>query len=915
MRRLAWLAWAPLALSCTDFDRVDRNVCGNKIVEPDRLEDCDEAPLEQDGVSYACGEPGSANQCRLLCNEDERACPDGWACQPETGICRENASGRFAFTSTVRVTRLRRIAVADVDRDGDDDLLTNADATDDDIGRISVHHFDADGEVAQSLLDPFETRATAPIVAGPLGDRRGDEISLLVPGFGYPGFTVLRGRNDGSLLPGLVGRTTGFGDDIVLVPHVNNNLSGTFGFQPALAPLTGMTLSGGLADLDHNTILDGQLTFALDADLDGQLPAPIFDAGRINMGIPQLSEVSYVLLGVPGESFARLYDRPQGRTWPHFDIELPEGRTIASDGGALFGDVNGDGFIDALLLADDGNTYLSYNDGFGAFTSSLDLFEPDWATSPDPAIVGAFPIAAGHIDGDELVDFVFSEFGMALTNPEDIFTFVDATVCPQLSSALASTYACINGFGSGGFDPNSAERWSSAAIADMNDDGRPDVVVNPEDANQLDIYYFDEFNLPKRQRIQTPARVREFALADLNNDLVNDVLFYTSGSDAHRVYSSRGRRSEGPTAPQLLFEAPEIISLRAQPLGGVWIAWRDERGRAQVGHNVPDPNADRSVSIARVPCPGDGVGSDLPLQLVMGRFDEHPGHDAAMLYQDCYVPVGSSAIDQLVLYPSGANATIGAVFDDHWDPSVCEVGGLLSCQQGRSAAHPESLELDGTLRFSRDALLIAVDVVAEEEDARDELVMITPTGDATSEMVIAALDPDPPGLQRFEVVRTASLAARIGGNVEQASVSRGSSALTDVDGDGDQDLVVLTTDAAGPRLVVFANDDDGLRPTFDEVVFSTPTEGDLTAFTIADADYDLKRDDLFVAIGGTVFVVYDAFAGGATAERIEVPGLLDLDEVIVDDLASGDFDADGLLDLAVMIDDDVRILRGLPVKP
>jgi hypothetical protein len=105
-----------LVASCTSLDDIELGVCGNGVLDPS--EDCD--GHEKNGA--ACGEPGTANACRYLCDFASEApvCPDAEYRCGATNVCARAGEGLLPGATFDRGGEA--VVVADFDGDKIADL-------------------------------------------------------------------------------------------------------------------------------------------------------------------------------------------------------------------------------------------------------------------------------------------------------------------------------------------------------------------------------------------------------------------------------------------------------------------------------------------------------------------------------------------------------------------------------------------------------------------------------------------------------------------------------------------------------------------------------------------------------------------------------------------------------------------------
>lgn len=171
-----------LTLGCSDLATVERLRCGNGLHEIEANEDCDGLPA---GSPYACGSPGSAGACRLLC--DAAPCPGGWSCGGD-GICRVGM-GQLEPVSSV-LMRGFNLATGDLDADGYDDVISQSFAS------LHVAYGSADGTLSAPVGRGQPTAQTPHAVGDVDGDGYADVVTSTTDGV-----HIFRGRPARRLVP------------------------------------------------------------------------------------------------------------------------------------------------------------------------------------------------------------------------------------------------------------------------------------------------------------------------------------------------------------------------------------------------------------------------------------------------------------------------------------------------------------------------------------------------------------------------------------------------------------------------------------------------------------------------------------------------------------------------------------------
>jgi hypothetical protein len=162
---------------------------------------------------------------------------------------------------------------------------------------------------------------------------------------------------------------------------------------------------------------------------------------------------------------------------------------------AALGDADGDGDLDLFVV--DGRLELWRNDGRGAFPDSADALAPGSFTS----------IACADLDGDAHLDVVGA------------------------LAAGAGTLAFLRGLGGGDFAPpvlwSNGARYREIVLADLDADGTPEIlgVRSPESAAGFEILrYTGEGGFQVDGHLLDGSNVATVAVADLNDDARPDVV-------------------------------------------------------------------------------------------------------------------------------------------------------------------------------------------------------------------------------------------------------------------------------------------------------------------------------------------------------------------------------------------------------
>ncbi len=445
MMKRSFSALAPLLmlLGCANLPSIDAGVCGNGIVESG--EDCDSSDPQ-------------CKKCRIDCSLDadgqRPACPSGWACGSDF-VCRA-PSGDFAEHPGPPEPALLG-SVADFDGDGLSDVVAI------EPGGLKVHYFDTTGAFVSA----------ASVVGTPVWPAVG---SLTTDGrasmaLSQGDVSVLRGQSDRSLLP------TSYAP---------------FPVQPGLQGYVIMNAMPGIDYLGDEVlaiiqdggsdsvwdVVENQKIFDLPGSQSNVL-GPIA-SGDLNETTP----CDELVMTLAGSTSVTIYETcrsvgASGWGWnigaqAAATVALPLGFAVAST--ALLADLNGDGELDLVVRGKKGNAAGLFA-AYGAVGSTFDSdsaatgvtgngkFSPlsVWGSAAD------LPLAVGDLNADGVIDLVTSKT-VLISSPVSIF-------CPALGFNVPG-YECAA--------YNDGDSWTSAAIADFNANGIPDVMALRKNARRVD---------------------------------------------------------------------------------------------------------------------------------------------------------------------------------------------------------------------------------------------------------------------------------------------------------------------------------------------------------------------------------------------------------------------------------------------
>ena len=521
MKRWTAIGAALCMTACADLlDIVADGRCGNAIVEPANGEDCDTFAAE-DGTE--CGAPLTEGACQYVCGGSEDVpCPSDWVCGVDR-ICRVT-SGRFDDPIALS-TEGRSLAIGDVDGDRWPDLVSFG------ASAIEVWFGDPDGRL---ILDHrfAITQAAGSALTGDLdGD---DRLDIAVPQDG--GMLLALGERDGSLLPVAVTATV-VGPRMAGVRFVPVRVR-----DPDYVEQDRLAVFGGANGIevtffeDHTTTdatpigaalqgLGGQLTdHVAVADLDARPDQPLGpeEVALTMTGAARIPILAPSCVGHPVQN-CRIVVRST--------VALPGTERVRGDG-TFFGDVDGDGHLDLVVVTDQG-IVIARGDGHGRLVPAVREASLDEAYAcgtcrpPDPRL-----LAVGDLDADGVADYVTA-------------TGIYVTTATAPLRVERKTRA-------GG-----EATWNLAEIADFNRDGLADVATVRTMGRRLEILLATKRGLFNSLSGGLDSSIAHLDSGDFDGDLVPDLAVV----DSDGVVSVLFGNQQG--LPRERFIAAEIEDVQA----------------------------------------------------------------------------------------------------------------------------------------------------------------------------------------------------------------------------------------------------------------------------------------------------------------------------------------------------------------
>lgn len=915
------LPFALAALGCTELADLDAG-CGNGVIETEK-EDCDSS-------DPSCRPPGDELECRLDCSNDPGSCPAGWSCSVDS-IC-QLPSGEFSISNPNNGIALR-LTHGDLDGDGVSDLVANQ------LDFLMAHFFERDGSLAASTV--VGASQFSPVAVGPLATHEG---ALDAPD------VVVNARDDVSIYLGQTDRTLATKAYATIPVDVEQLRYIVFRGLP-MNPLDGqhqgseilgfVSAPQGVMVVDIfnddflfqiNSTLDDLERGVTTADLDPSTPCDEF-----TLTAEERTEVAVYNICKQNADATwswKRSDNHQLLTLPPNlkiigDVPNPEPRGAGGPGPdairpplVVAGDVNADGVLDLLAQALEGQTVpvvvVAYGVANGTFHSQTPVPQPASPGEPIPPGDGKFavlqspeilafelPLAIGNLNNDGVIDVV-SRSGV-------FFSTTGATTCPMPQLG----YECV------GIDPQQATRSSKAVILDFNGNGTPDVATLSEDGNFLSFFNGTGPSFIET-RFATSGTFFDFGVGDLDGDLLPDIALQELAFTGSGVAVAYAKPFGAPEQPVTVarFAALEQIGVGNFSLAGgdaiddVGVLTRSASGT--LGAGLLSGSTDRRLEspftlLIDNPPPSPDLDA-FARSAAVGQFDDD-GH-----------------ADVVVLSAAGSQNQSG--FQVDWDPRLWLMPSTGEAEIERTTVTYSPPINERTTWCG--ATLTAIDL---NNDQRDETVIFSTewTGTVVQGIItVASVQADDSGKNawtfsepqtvpelygdQFAALECQFDAGLVAGPLTEGLPVVTQPVVTDIDRDGDRDLLVLGYLADGPtfrpRLRLYRNSGSGVLDVGESVDLGVAADERVMALGAIQADRD---PELEILIATTLPNPEDNGGGLYLAQIDPTTGqpsdLQKLTDTALFSLTVADFDGNGVEDFAAGSLSGLTIGFGQAVRP
>jgi hypothetical protein len=833
-------------------------------------------------------------------------CPDGWGCSV-AGFCRQ-PSGTFDAAGEPVSAGVTTMLVGDFDGDGRKDVLGSSGPA----SKGRIHYFNdtsapqvvaLPGVLAAPTIRDFDGDGRSDIAFGySFRGARDATDSTLEPDFAG-GYAVMLGQSDRAVVTNLFPAFTQEKFNARMVPLFAPKLGSVptsaaalpvlaaATIQPADGPLATVLISLDRAPGDFSPLkgffkllpgtIDEMAGDPIGADLFPKNPAST--CGEVIVAYTSgLIRVFSPCVKVSGAPLVSAWAPPA--VAPK-DVTVPSGETVTR---VFVADVDGDKNADLII----GTTASGGAKVRIAYGTGTDL-EP-LVDAPHDLI--DVPLASGFLDRDSHVDFVVPT-GVLFSSPAK--RSVDLTddagadggiVVALTKEEIRAQLAWIS-------VPAPTKRWTVARVADVNRDDIPDVIGASANEPDIDVLEGTRSIDAPPFTIPTTGRVTNLAVGDFDLDENGDIAFVQArpASTESEVAISYGRAlAMPPESPRTAGRANGIRQLFAQPSG---LTLTTTNG---TGTGLPTFSAAVLLS----------SGERQPVAPLLFLEDANPAAQRSELTTRALVAPsnGSGMLDLIGLVAQNTYERKSGLKAGDATYAVWRAAGTgpVAFERPRSlTALPSFVAVDK----ATDSFLVQMAAGDLDGDRSAEVVTLAPneTGDAAL-MFIVHLGPSATALPMPRVVPERTLPGGV------------RSQLLDVDGDGFDDLVAVLRDTKTKLLQVnvFFGDGKG-ELAIAPMAVTLPTPAGANA-----DEYGALGFAQITTAGGAV-----GTTGGRRREvAIVTPKHLfravvgaDRSFTVTDATSSfvqisdgravvaGDFDGDGVEDLAIADQGSIRIAR------
>ncbi|KAB2899258.1 MAG: hypothetical protein F9K40_10465 [Kofleriaceae bacterium] len=475
-------------VACTELGDVERDECGNGVVEPASGEDCDGAE--------GCGEPGTEQACRILCS-DTVACPGNAACGLD-GVCHA-PGGTFALATTVPWTT-PHLLVADTSGDGYPELVG-----------VGAQHVDVRLGARDLSLSALPVIPSPPLAGTPqVADLEGDGDADITLPVGLGVFS-LSGSAATVLDPFFYNSFDAPADGRIVANAVE------FANFISVPLIAAHDVASGMSILlfpgDDSTAVALFPTGRTVDELVGEnLPVGTLVTGSLNVRAVALPFTT-------GRAIA-LYDVTLAASLtiaPRAAVMLPLATEVKN--GAWFADFDGDGHQDLVVSVEAGgvealavawgNGNGGVVDSAGAANQATVVWRADRDQDGQPGLDGALePVMVAQVTDNLLV--------LGDENDADVIA----------AGGLYTTHCVFRNQCALHLLRASTRPWSGAIVSDLNKDGLPDVAAFADHQTGIDLLLNTTTTLLFNDAIvPTQNAVERLITGDFNGDAIEDLAY------------------------------------------------------------------------------------------------------------------------------------------------------------------------------------------------------------------------------------------------------------------------------------------------------------------------------------------------------------------------------------------------------